>query len=102
MAGGCHGKGRAQIARGIRQHIRQGKLGAGEHHGQVDVRQHEGDGGGGIGHGVGAVGDHNAVETRPILKNPPGDELPFRRADVGGIQTDHVVHGDIVIGAQLV
>ena len=63
MSGSRHGKGGAQIVRPVGKHVRQGQLRAGEHHRQVDIRQHEGDGGGGVGHGVGAVGDHDAVKS---------------------------------------
>ena len=102
MARRRHGKGGAQIVRPIGEHIRQGQLGAGEYHGQVDIRQHERHGGSGVGHGIRAVGHHDAVIAATLFENPPGNELPFLRADVGGIQTHHVVHGNVVVGAQLV
>ena len=98
-AGGRHGKGGAQVIRTVAEHVRQGQLGTGEHHRNVNIGQHKGHGGGSVGHGVGAVGDHDSVVARPILKNVPCDQLPFLRTNVGGIQTDHVFHGDIVIGA---
>ena len=100
-AGGRHGKGGAQVVRAVAEHIRQRQLGTGEHHRNVNIGQHKGHGGGSVGHGVGAMGDHDPVVARPVLKNVPCDQLPFLRPDVGGIQTDHVFHGDIVIGAQL-
>ena len=100
-AGSRHGEGGAQVIRAVAEHVRQGQLRAGEHHRDINIGQHEGHGRGGIGHGVGAVGDHDPVVACPILKNVPGNQLPFLRTDVGGIQTDHVLHGDVVIGTQL-
>ena len=102
MTGRRHGKGRAQIVRPIGKHVRQGQLRASEYHRQIDARQHEGHGGGGIGHGVRAVGNHNSVVSDPFLKNMSGQQLPFLRTDIGGVQANHVLHPDIVIGAQLV
>ena len=100
-AGGGHGKGGAQIAGTVGQHICQRQLGAGEHHGEVDVRQHKGDGGSGIGHGVGAVGHHNAVHSFSAFKNSGGNLLPLFRGDVGGIQAHDVLHVYFIVAAQL-
>ena len=102
MAGSGHGKGGAQIVGAVGQHIRQGQLGAGEDHGQVDVRQHEGDGGGGVSHGIGAMGDHDAVEALPLAEDLHGDGGPLLRGDVGRVQAHDVPDGDIVIGTKLV
>ena len=63
MTGGGHGESGTQIVRAVGQHVRQGQLGTGEHHGQVDVRQHKGHRRRGIGHGVGAVGNDDAIEA---------------------------------------
>ena len=102
IAGSGHGEGGPQIVGAVGKHIRQGELGAGEDHGPVDARQHPGQGRGGVGHGVGAVGDDDAVKIQPGLKDPPGDLLPLRGADVGGVQAHQVLHGDIKIAPKLV
>ena len=101
VSGGGHGKGGAQIVRPVGQHVRKGQLRTGEYHGNVDSRQHEGNGGGGIGHGVRAVGNDYAVKTCPFLKNMPGNELPHVRGDIGGVQADEIPDRDPVVGAQL-
>lgn len=52
--------------------------------------------------GVRAVGDDDAVVAGPGLENSPGDDHPFLRLDVGGVQTHQVLDGDPVIGAELI
>ena len=101
MTGGSHGKGGTQIVRSVGDHRGQRQLRAGEHHRNVDIRQHKGQSGGSISHGVGAVGDHHAVAAVPQLIDHLGDLLPFLRTDVGGIQTHHILHSDVVISSQL-
>ena len=101
MPGGRHGKSRPQIGRAVGEKIRQGQLGAGKHHGHIDPRQLKGHGGSGIGHGIGTVGHHDAVKATAIFKNRTGDELPFLRGNVGGIQADHIFHGNVIIGPKL-
>ena len=102
ITGGRHGKGGAQILGPIGKHIRQGQLGAGKHHRNVDIRQHKGNRRSGISHGVGTVGYHDSVEAFFALKNLPGDQLPFLGADVGGVQTHNIPDGNIVIGSKLI
>ena len=101
MARCRHGKGRAQIIRSIGEHICQRQLRSGEYHGQIDARQHKGNGGGSVSHGVGAVGNHDAVKSVAVFVNTLGNELPFRRADIGRVQADELLHRNIVIGTQL-
>ena len=102
LTGSGHGKGGAQIVRPVGEHICQGQLGTGEYHRQVDVGQHIGNGRGGVGHGICAMGDDDAVKTNPMLENIPGQLLPFLRADVGGIQAHHIPDGNVIVGTQLV
>ena len=101
MPGGSHGEGGAQIIRPVGENVLQRQLGTGEYHRYIDVRQHEGDGRGGVGHGVGAMGHDDAVEIAPPGKNVTCDLLPFFGADVGGVQTHDFLHGDVVVGLQL-
>ena len=97
-----HGEGGPQIVGAVGKHVRQGKLAARQHHGPVQARQHPGQGRGGVGHGIGAVGDDDAVVVQPRLEDPAGDLLPLHGPDVGGVQTHQILHGDVKIAAQLV
>ena len=102
VTGSGHGKGGTQIVGAVGEHVDQRQLRAGENDGNVDVGQHEGNGGGGVAHGVCAVGYHDAVEALPVLPDALGDELPFGRTDIGGVQGHQFPDGDIIVGPQLV
>ena len=73
-----------------------GQLGPGEHHGHRNIPHHIAEHRGGIGHGVGAVGHHDAVKLVPGLKDVAGDEPPLLRLDVGGVQVEDVPDGEVI------
>ena len=57
---------------------------------------------------LGAVGGGMAKKFAPhivkagaVFKYMPGNELPLLRGHVGGIQTHHILHRNVIIGAQL-
>ena len=90
LAAECHGNRTADVVGGIGERMYKGQLAAGEHHGDGDVVQHIAESRGGIAHGVGAVGDDDAVILLPAVGYLTGDDLPFLGLDVGGIQRQNV------------
>ena len=96
------GKGRGQVAGGVGEGGADGQLGAGEDHGLFQVLEHEGQHGGGVGHGVRAVGDDHAVVVREGFVDAAGDELPLLSLDVGAVQVQDVFAVDAVVAAQVV
>ena len=95
-AGGRHGEGGAEIVQPVGEGVLDGQLGPGEHHGYGDVPHHVAEDGGGVGHGVGAVGDDDAVKAVPGGVDVPGDEPPLLRLDVGGVQVEDVPDGEVI------
>lgn len=59
---------------------REGNERASEDDGLGEVAAHEGEGGGGVGHGVGAVKDNEAVVLVVVLVDVLGDPLPVIHA----------------------
>ena len=97
---GGHGQGGAQIVQAIGEGVLNGELGSGEHHGNGDVAHHVGQHRGGVGHGVGAVGDDHPVVLLPGLVDVGGDELPLLGLDVGGVQVENVLHRQVIAARQ--
>ena len=95
-AGGGHGEGGAQVVLPIGEGMLQRQLRPGEHHRDGDAQQHEAEHGGGIGHGVRAVGQHHPVKGLPGSIDLPGKELPLLRLDVGGVQVQDVPDRDLI------
>ena len=54
----------------------EGFLGAGENDGFGEVGEHKGEGGGGVGHGICAVEDDEAVEEMVVLLDCLRYEVP--------------------------
>ena len=97
-AAGGHGGGAAQIVRRIGQGMHQRQLAPRQHHGDGHAAQHIGQGRGGVGHGICTVGDDDAVVIPAGLRRLPGDQLPFLRLDVGGIQREDIPAADGAAG----
>ncbi len=97
-----HGKGGAQVLQSVGQGVLDGQLRAREHHRNLNAPEHKGEHRGGVGHGVGAVGDDDAVKIRSALVHRPGDDLPLLRLDVGGVHTQQIPDGQAVIVRQAV
>ena len=91
-----HGKGGAQVVQPVGEGVLNGQLGPGEHHRDGYAPHHEGQHRGGVGHGVGAVGDDDAVKFVPGVKDVPGDEPPLLGLDVGRVQVEDIPHGERV------
>ena len=96
-AGGGHGEGDAQVLQRVGERVFDGELGAGEHHGDRNAAEHEAEHRRGVGHGVGAVGDHHAVICGALIVDSAGDELPLLRLDVGGVQVQDIADCECVI-----
>src|SRR5699024_7900345 len=43
-------------------------------------------------------GDHNAVIEADVLIDGSGNDLPFLRLDVGAVQSEDLLGGDVVVG----
>ena len=51
----------------------------------MQILEHEGEGRGGVGHGVGAVKDNEAVVVVVVVGDAPGNVCPVVRVHVGGV-----------------
>ena len=90
-----HVDGAAQVLQGVRHRVGDGQLAAGQDHRDLDVPQHKGEHGGGIGQGIRPMDHHDPVIPVPSFADQPGQAGPVLRKDVGG------VHRGIVQGGQL-
>ena len=91
-AGGGDGHGGDEVVPSVAAQLAQGDLGAGVDHGLVQPLQHEGQGGGGVGHGVRAVEHHEAVVVVIPLGDGAADHVPLPHGDVRGVQQGIELH----------
>ena len=80
------GEGVQQVVAGVGVPVVDGLLAAGQHDGLGGVLHHIAQRRGGVGHGVGAVGDHKAVVLAVMVPDGLCHAAPVLRADVGGVQ----------------
>ena len=85
------------VVAGVVADLTQRNLRAGQDHGLAVAPEHEGEGRGGVGHGIGAVEHHKAVVVVVVIGDELADGVPFHDGDVGGIQKRLHVH-DIPVG----
>ena len=90
LPGGGADEGVGQVELGVGGVVVDGLLRAGEHDGLVGALHQIAQCRGGIGHGVGAVADDEAVIVRVMLADGPGGLQPVRGRDVGGIKAEQV------------
>jgi hypothetical protein len=83
VAGDAEGVNEVEAAIGA--FMEERGLGSGEDDGFGEVFAEEGEGGGGIGHGVSAVEDDEAVPEGVVTFDDGGDGEPVAGADVGGV-----------------
>ena len=95
-AGSRHGEGGAQVLQTVGQGMLDGQLASGQHDRQIDAGQHKGQHRRGVGHGIGSVGDDDAVVGLPRLEHAAGDDPPLLGLNVGGVQMQNVPHGDVI------
>ena len=86
VAVGRNHQGGDQIVPPIGTELVQGNLRAGENNRFLQTFQHEGQGRGAVGHGVGAVENDEAVVALVVLFNGVGHPVPLHVGDVGRIQ----------------
>lgn len=75
-----------QVIHAIRLERKDGCLGAGEDDGLSEVLHHEGEGRGGIGQGVGAVEDDEAVKEVVVVLDAHGHGVPVVGFDGAGVE----------------
>ena len=83
---GCNEQAGDQIVPPVAAQLAQRDLATGEHHRLVQIFQHEAQRRSGVGHGVGAVQHHKAVELMVPVRDGLADGAPLVHGDVGGIQ----------------
>ena len=83
-------RGEAQICLCIRACRAERPLRPREDDRAVDMLKHIVEGGGGVRHGIRAVGDNDAVVCLTAVGNAPGDLLPVRWGDVGRVEGEEV------------
>ena len=74
-----------QIFPGVGDGVGQGPLGAGEDNGLAGILDEVGEGGGGVGHGICAMGNDKAVILLKIGLDSFHHKQPMLRLDVGGV-----------------
>ncbi len=82
------GKGPQQVVAGVGIPVVNGFLAAGKHNGLGWILYQIAEGRGGVGHGVGAVGDHKAVVAVVVLPHGLHHLDPVLRPHIGGIQVE--------------
>ncbi len=83
--GGGYLEGADDVLAAVGAQHAQRQLAAGEDDGLAEVLEHEAQGRGGIGHGVGAVEDHEAVVVVVLALDDVGDVDPERGSHVAGV-----------------
>ena len=68
--------GGQQVFLAVRAEHPNGQLAAGEHHGFAEIGQHETEGTGRVGHGVGSMEHHKAIVTVPAQEEQAGQFAP--------------------------
>ena len=91
-AGGGDQNGVDDVVQSVTAHHTQGNLRSGQYHRLSQPLQHEGEGGGGIGHGVGAMQHHETVKLVIALGDDPADFVPVLDSNVGGVQQRGKLH----------
>ena len=79
---GSRRKGLCEVALGVAVGMPQRQLAARQHHRDAQPPQHEAEGGGCVGHGIGAVGDHDAFAGQRRFPDGLGQDLPLLRLDI--------------------
>ena len=85
IAGSGYGDGGDEVLLAIGAQLTDGQLGTGEDDGLGEVAEHIGEGGGSVGHGVGAVEDDEAVVVLIARGDDAGKLLPLGRGDIAGV-----------------
>lgn len=81
--GACDDERAEQVIYCVGLQGKDGCLGAGEDNGLAEIGHHEGEGGGGVGEGVGAVEDDEAVEEVVVFFDAERHGRPVRGGDGG-------------------
>ena len=74
-----------------------GHLGAGDDDGLSGILDHVTQGGRGVGHGIGAVGDDEAVVVVVVGLNGTDDLRPDLRRHIGGVDVAHLLHVNVAV-----
>ncbi len=87
---GGHGEGLAQVGRRVAQRVVKRQLAARQHHRDVEPLQHEAKRRGRVGHGIGTVGDDNALAVPRCIAHGAGQLLPLLGLYVAAVQRKNV------------